>query len=112
MHRKSISLSDPVFLAGALVVASGLFHLSWMWGTSAEWSGPLSPRKPSLFGISGGITIWSIAWVLIQTLPIVAALLHGLNTSNAAKIIRQVASSHVSQPPPSTKKNYVLRTYD
>jgi len=69
MRSKGFSLSDPVFLAGALLVTSGLFHLAWIWATSAEWSGPLSPRKPGLFGVSGGFTIWSIAWVLKQCTP-------------------------------------------
>ncbi len=69
MRRNDSYLLNPVFLAGAILVASGLFHLAWMWATGAAWSGPLSPRKPSLFGISGGITIWSIAWVLKQCNP-------------------------------------------
>jgi len=69
MQRKAFSVLDPVVLAGSLLVASGLFHLLWMWGTNAEWSGPLSPRKPGLFGVSGGLTIWSIGWALKQCRP-------------------------------------------
>ena len=61
--------SAPIFVAGAVLIGSGLFHLAWMWATNSEWSGPLSPRKPGLFGISGGLTIWSIAWVLKQCIP-------------------------------------------
>ncbi len=53
-------------LFGAALVASGLFHLVLLWLTGAEWSGPVSLRKPALFGISAGLTVWSIAWVLTQ----------------------------------------------
>ncbi len=69
MRHKAFSVLEPVVLAGSLLVASGLFHLLWMWFTNAEWSGPLSPRKPGLFGVSGGLTIWSIAWGVKQCRP-------------------------------------------
>ncbi len=51
---------------GAVLVTSGLFHLALLWITNAAWDGPLSVRKPALFGVSAGVTIWSIAWVLTQ----------------------------------------------
>ena len=54
---------------GAVLVASGLFHLTLLWVTSAEWNGPLSPRKPALFGVSAGVSVWSIAWVLTKIYP-------------------------------------------
>ena len=69
MRRNAFSVLEPVVLAGALLVASGLLHLLWMWGTNSEWSGPLSPRKPALFGVSGGLTIWSIVWSVKQCTP-------------------------------------------
>lgn len=56
-------------LVGVVLVASGLFHLALLWFTGADWSGPLSLRKPGLFGVSAGVTIWSIAWVLTQVVP-------------------------------------------
>ena len=54
---------------GATLIASGLFHLTLMLLTGADWSGPLSLRKPGLFGVSAGVTVWSIAWVLTQFEP-------------------------------------------
>ena len=53
-------------LIGTALIASGLFHLALLWVTGAVWSGPLSLRKPGLFGVSAGVTAWSIAWVLTQ----------------------------------------------
>jgi len=59
----------PSMLIGAILVASGLFHLALLWVTGGDWSGPLSPRKPALFGVSAGITVWSIAWALTRLAP-------------------------------------------
>jgi len=56
-------------LIGAALIASGVFHLTWLWVTEADWSGPLSLRKPGLFGVSAGVTVWSIAVVLTQFEP-------------------------------------------
>lgn len=54
---------------GAVLFASGLFHLAWASLTGADWSGPVSLRKPALFGISAGVTVWSIVWVLSRLVP-------------------------------------------
>ena len=64
-------LSDfaPSLVPCAILVVSGLFHLTLIWVTGAEWEGPLSPRKPGLFGVSAGLTGWSIVWVLTQLSP-------------------------------------------
>ncbi len=59
----------PSLVLCALLVVSGLFHLSLVCVTGAEWEGPLSPRKPGLFGVSAGLTGWSIIWVLTQLSP-------------------------------------------
>ncbi len=56
-------------LVGTVLFASGLIHLAILWFTGADWSGPLSLRKPGLFGVSAGVTVWSIAWVLTQVVP-------------------------------------------
>jgi hypothetical protein len=60
---------QPSILIGTALIASGLFHLTLLWITGADWSGPLSLRKPALFGVSAGVTVWSIAWVLTQFEP-------------------------------------------
>ena len=59
----------PSLLMGAVLLMSGLCHLSWLVVTAADWSGPLSLRKPALFGISAGLTVWSLAWTLMQLKP-------------------------------------------
>lgn len=51
-------------LAGGLLLLGGLFHLAWLALTGAAWEGPLSPRKPALFGISSGMTVLSLAWIV------------------------------------------------
>lgn len=56
-------------LIGAALFSSGIIHLTLLWATEGEWSGPISLRKPALFGISAGLTVWSIAWVLSQCEP-------------------------------------------
>jgi hypothetical protein len=60
---------QPSILIGTALIASGLFHLTMLWVTGSEWSGPLSLRKPGLFGVSAGVTVWSIAWVLTHFEP-------------------------------------------
>ena len=54
---------------GGILIASGLYHLVLLWITSADWSGPVSLRKPGLFGVSAGMTVWSIAWIFTQLVP-------------------------------------------
>jgi hypothetical protein len=56
-------------LIGTVLFASGFFHLMLLWSSGADWSGPVSLRKPGLFGVSAGVTVWSIAWVLTQLEP-------------------------------------------
>ena len=56
-------------LIGAILFTSGLLHLLVLFVKGADWDGPLSLRKPALFGISSGVTVWSIAWILTQFVP-------------------------------------------
>lgn len=50
-------------LVGAVLVASGLAH-AVVWAIlGGPWEGPVTWRKPILFGISGGLTSLSAAWV-------------------------------------------------
>jgi hypothetical protein len=60
---------QPVLWMGALLLGSGTFHLAWMALTGADWNGPLSLRKPGLFGVSAGLTVWSVAWVMTKLHP-------------------------------------------
>ena len=60
---------NTALLIGGGLLASGLVHLGW-WGISGQpWEGPLSLRKPALFGISGGLTILSLVWVVSRLSP-------------------------------------------
>lgn len=51
------------YAVGCVLVASGCVHtLVWLIdGTS--WGGPVSWRKPILFGFSAGVTVISVGWV-------------------------------------------------
>jgi hypothetical protein len=56
-------------MVAAILLASGLLHGAKLVWDGAAWEGPLSPRKPALFGISGGMTVWSLTWVITQLRP-------------------------------------------
>lgn len=53
-----------LYLAGSLLLLSGLVHTGVWLLDGGSWEGPLSWRKPILFGLSGGITTISVGWVL------------------------------------------------
>lgn len=56
----------PLFQLGILLVLSGLLHLG-LWATwGGPWEGPVTWRKPILFGLSGGLTSISLGWVWSQ----------------------------------------------
>jgi hypothetical protein len=54
--------------SGTFLILLGFFHLGIWLVQGGEWEGPLSIRKPILFGFSAGVTTWSIAWV-VRRLP-------------------------------------------
>jgi hypothetical protein len=55
--------SWPLSCWGFGLIISGLVHLM-IWGiTGGPWEGPVTWRKPILFGISGGLTSLSMGWV-------------------------------------------------
>jgi hypothetical protein len=53
---------------GCVLVASGLLHMIVWAIRGGAWEGPVSWRKPILFGISTGLTSLSLGWVW-STLP-------------------------------------------
>jgi hypothetical protein len=53
----------PLAWAGGLLVASGLAHALLWAALGGPWEGPVTWRKPILFGISGGLTALSLGWV-------------------------------------------------
>lgn len=53
----------PLAAIGLVLVASGVIHLL-VWGVlGGAWEGPVTWRKPILFGLSGGATAISLGWV-------------------------------------------------
>jgi hypothetical protein len=53
----------PLAASGAVLIVSGLVHgLIWCL-LGGPWEGPVTWRKPILFGVSGGLTAVSLGWV-------------------------------------------------
>jgi len=51
------------YLIAVALFLSGLVHLGILVATGGTWEGPLSWRKPAVFGLSFGLTLLTIAWV-------------------------------------------------
>ena len=47
---------------GGVLFTSGLVHLALLLISGGTWTGPLSMRKPTTFGLSFGLTLVSVAW--------------------------------------------------
>jgi LPXTG-motif cell wall-anchored protein len=60
--------SEWLSRAGGLLFISGVVHALLMLGSGATWSGAVSLRKPVTFGISMGLALWTLGWV-IDRLP-------------------------------------------
>ncbi len=52
------------YVVGALLLVSGLVHVVVLLVTGWTWIGPLSLRKAATFGLSFGLTLASVAWVV------------------------------------------------
>jgi hypothetical protein len=53
----------PLAAGGLLLLVSGLAHAGVWAVLGGPWEGPVTWRKPILFGISGGLTALSMGWV-------------------------------------------------
>lgn len=53
----------PLAVLGVIMVASGIAHLPVWALLGGPWEGPVTWRKPILFGISAGLTSLSLGWV-------------------------------------------------
>ncbi|MEI8227396.1 MAG: hypothetical protein WCH77_03930 [Planctomycetota bacterium] len=72
MHANAHSSADsrwwhdrrawPLAIVGLILVASGLAHAAVWAAVGGPWEGPVTWRKPILFGISGGLTCLSAGW--------------------------------------------------
>lgn len=52
------------FAVGALLFLSGLVHVAVLVITGGSWTGPVSLRKAATFGLSFGLILASVAWVV------------------------------------------------
>lgn len=86
-----------LYVAGSVLIASGIIHGVIAVGALAsgdDWLGPLSWRKPVVFGLSFGMLSLTVAWVL-RLLPqrhwgwIPTALLGGFSVTEVAVITIQ-----------------------
>lgn len=64
LWKERQSSQTPMYVAGFILVCSGLFHVVVFLASGGSWEGPISWRKPILFGITGGLTTISVAWVM------------------------------------------------
>ncbi len=60
---EGIRVERVAFVVGGLLVVSGLVHLVVLVVSGGTWTGPLSLRKPTTFGLSFGLTLATMAWV-------------------------------------------------
>ena len=65
MHRSSAILIH----SGTFLIVLGAFHLLVWLVNGGDWEGPVSWRKPILFGFSAGVTSWSAAWMVNRLRP-------------------------------------------
>jgi hypothetical protein len=57
------------YFVGALLLTSGAIHLGILAVGGGSWEGPLSFRKPAVFGLSFGLTLITIVWA-VSFLPL------------------------------------------
>jgi hypothetical protein len=62
--RDSTSYQRFAYAVGALLLLSGLVHAGIFLIDGGAWQGPVSWRKAVTFGLSFGVTMISVAWVL------------------------------------------------
>ena len=61
---RRIDFWNRCFVVGLLV--SGVVHFLLFLGSNIAWEDPVSYRKPALFGLSTGLTLWSCDWCFRQ----------------------------------------------
>lgn len=67
--RPRVGYQRYLYWAGAVLLASGLLHVGMVIAEPGPWLGPVSWRKPIVFGLSFGITAWGVGWVLGHLRP-------------------------------------------
>jgi len=56
----------PLAVVGVVLVVSGLVHVGVWAVLGGPWEGPVTWRKPILFGVSGGLTSLSLGWAFAE----------------------------------------------
>lgn len=88
-YRGGTRVERACYLVAAVLVTSGIFHLGVLLATGGTWSGPVSWRKPTTFGLSFGLTVATLTWVL-SFLPMAqrtrARLLAAFATAGAVEV--------------------------
>ena len=51
------------YIVAAALIVSGIVHLAVLLVSGTSWMGPLSLRKPMTFGLSFGVTLFTVTWV-------------------------------------------------
>ncbi len=84
-RRSSSPASRVAVWAGAFALLAGVAHgLAYLVDPNALWSGPMGLRKPAVFGVSIGLTLWSVAWIaahLRLSSRLHAVILHGMSAT-------------------------------
>lgn len=62
--RRAGRVERGCYLLAVALMVSGLVHLGVLVVSGGSWSGPLSWRKPATFGLSFGLTLATVTWVL------------------------------------------------
>ncbi|HKG52189.1 MAG TPA: hypothetical protein VKB14_17295 [Actinomycetales bacterium] len=62
--RPAASYQRFAYVCSGLLLASGLFHLGVFLVDGGPWEGPVSWRKPVVFGLSFGITLATVSWFM------------------------------------------------
>ncbi|MDQ3714500.1 MAG: hypothetical protein M3381_00360 [Actinomycetota bacterium] len=55
--------------AAIILIASGVIHLVVLLAFGLPWAGAVSLRKPITFGLSMGLLLWTVGWVIDQLPP-------------------------------------------
>ena len=58
------SYQKTLYIMGALLFISGIFHVGVWFVQGGSMSGPISWRKPIIFGLSAGVTCLSLSWIM------------------------------------------------
>ncbi|MDQ3576887.1 MAG: hypothetical protein M3443_04645 [Actinomycetota bacterium] len=55
--------------AAAILIVSGVIHVVVLLAFGLPWAGAVSLRKPITFGLSMGLLLWTVGWVIDQLPP-------------------------------------------